>query len=172
METDVVEKLRANGNDAFKRGEFEEALDCYQKAIETEESLSKRFGKLAILHSNSARVYLKQKKFDQAISAASTSLEHDPGFKKSLLRRGIANVELNKHEGATDDLRSFLRMEPKSKKAVSYLRQVFSFAKLSDGLRKSFIGHYLRRAVVNWKPGFVKFCCDPAFAKYLFRLTV
>jgi len=172
METDVVDKLKANGNEAFKQGKLDEALEFYEKAIETEEALNKDFSKLAILHSNSAQVYLKQKKFDQAISAASTSLKHDPGFNKSLLRRGIANLESNEHEEAADDLRSFLRVEPKSKEAVSYLRRVFSFAKLSYGLRKPFIGHYLRRAIIKSNPMLIKFFCDPSFVKYLLRSMV
>jgi len=171
METDVVDKLKASGNEAFKQGKLDEALTFYEKAIKTQESLSKDFSKLAILHSNSAQVYLEQKKFDQAISAASTSLEHDPGFKKSLLRRGIAHVESNKHEEATDDLRSFLRMEPKNQQAVNYLRRVFPFAKLSDALRKSFIGHYLRRELIKWPPMLIKHHCDPSFVKYLLRST-
>jgi len=172
METDVVNKLKATGNEAFKQGKLDEALTFYEKAIKMEEALSKDFSKLAILHSNSAQVYLKQKKFDQAISAASTSLEHDPGFNKSLLRRGIAHVESNKHEEATDDLRSFLRMEPKNQQAVNYLRRVFSFAKSSDVLRKSFIGHYLRRAVIKSNPMLIHFYHNPVFVKNLFRLTV
>jgi tetratricopeptide (TPR) repeat protein len=54
-----VDGLKHRGNESFKNGDYEEALQFYSEAIELEKASSiPSSTTLAILYSNSAQVYL------------------------------------------------------------------------------------------------------------------
>lgn len=65
--------LKESGNDAFKAGDFDEAIDKYTKAIEV--SKKDEVKDLAVLYKNRAAVYLKLEEFDRAIQDCDKSLD-------------------------------------------------------------------------------------------------
>ena len=66
-EDSVVEcplKLKEQGNDAFKSGDFDSSLSYYTKALKL---IPKDTNDKAVLYKNRAAVYLKQNDFDLSL---------------------------------------------------------------------------------------------------------
>jgi hypothetical protein len=53
-----------------------------------------------------------------------SSLEHDPLFLKSVLRRATAKIQMGNLADAAVDLRHFLRFEPNLSKAIEMMRKI------------------------------------------------
>jgi tetratricopeptide (TPR) repeat protein len=77
-----METLKQQGNDAFKAGKYNNALDLYSKAIAVEES--------AALYSNRSATHLKLKDAAAALKDADKCIELDPQWHKGWFRKGQA----------------------------------------------------------------------------------
>jgi hypothetical protein len=75
------------------------------------------------------------------------SLDHDPTFLKSVLRRATAQFEAGKFTDAAVDVRHFLKFEPKISKAIDLMRKIVEPGPMTDLMRFSFVGHHLRRVL-------------------------
>ena len=75
--------MRSKGNEYMKSKEFNEALNCYEKALQLDP-------KDAACHSNKAMAYLKLKNYPKVITEATKALDLQPGYIKALHRRGKA----------------------------------------------------------------------------------
>ena len=124
----IASELKNFGNKAFKSGDFDLALDKYQKGLRylneypeatdddppdlAKELTSIRFS----LHSNSALLQIKLKQFEEAQKSASNALELSriPGADraKAYYRRGLANEGLKDDEGAMKDFEEALKLAP------------------------------------------------------------
>jgi hypothetical protein len=76
-------------------------------------------------------------------------LKYDPKFKKSILRRATANLELGNNQEAVKDLRKILLLEPKNSYVRSQMIRVSKSAQMSSRFSEAFIGHYLRRELTS-----------------------
>ena len=93
-------KLKEAGNEAFKRERFEDALDCYTKAIELEREDTKE---KAVYFKNRAAVYLKIEEFEQAAFDCGRALEIVP-------YEGLDKIDL-----AYADAKLVHNLDPKNK---------------------------------------------------------
>ena len=59
--------LREEGNAFYKSGKLQEALECYEKALES----ASASGDIAVLHKNKAACYLKMEQYKMAEISAS-----------------------------------------------------------------------------------------------------
>ncbi|KAJ6668071.1 hypothetical protein lerEdw1_016392 [Lerista edwardsae] len=103
-------KLKEEGNEQFKKGEYKEAEDSYAKALQicpacynTERS---------ILYSNRAAARMKQDKKDVAITDCSIALELNPNYIKALLRRAELYEKTEKLDEALEDYKNVLEKDP------------------------------------------------------------
>ena len=91
------EQLKEAGNDFFKKGEWDDALECYTEAIKkTKDDCEKQ---KAIYYKNRAACSLKKERFDDAVDDCNKSLEYVPNDPKALFRRCQAYEALDKVEG-------------------------------------------------------------------------
>ncbi|KAI9495426.1 peptidyl-prolyl cis-trans isomerase D [Zychaea mexicana] len=131
--TDVIEigaKLKAIGNDYFKKGDYRAAGTKYQKAIrylnekpafdeEDGEDLRKSYAAVKIpCQLNRAMCALKNNDNRDAVLAATGVLEYDPKYlkdtdiTKAYFRRGMAKVALKDEEGGIKDLEAAAAKDP------------------------------------------------------------
>jgi tetratricopeptide (TPR) repeat protein len=73
-ETDPI-KLKEIGNEAFKSGDFDEALSAYTKAMDIAGEEKNKDADLAVLHKNRAAVHLKNEDYQDAVDDCTKSLE-------------------------------------------------------------------------------------------------
>ncbi|GMH42324.1 hypothetical protein BSKO_10243 [Bryopsis sp. KO-2023] len=94
-----VEKVKAEGSSFFKKGEYEQALECYLSVIHAHGDKQK-------LLSNRATCNFKLGKFEQAVVDATTAVvvggAHVDSIRKALFRRASALRELKLYESALD----------------------------------------------------------------------
>jgi protein unc-45 len=105
-------KLKEAGNEAFKLERYEDALDCYTKAIELEREDTKD---KAVYLKNRAAVHLKLDEFEQAAFDCSRALEIVPNDPKALFRRCQAYEGLGKIDAAYADAKQVHNLDPKNK---------------------------------------------------------
>ncbi|XP_050413091.2 RNA polymerase II-associated protein 3 [Patella vulgata] len=112
------------GNEYFKKGEYEQAVEWYSKGILSDPTN-------ALLPGNRAMALLKLERYAAAESDATQAIQLDPLYIKSYLRRATARVGLQKFDLAKDDYQRILNLEPQNKAAKTEL------AKLEKELSRS-----------------------------------
>jgi len=105
-------KLKESGNEAFKQERFEDAINCYSKAIKlTKEDDKER----AVFLKNRAACYLKLEDYEQAVLDCNSSLEIVSKDPKALFRRSQAYEALGKIDSAYQDAKEVHNLDPKNK---------------------------------------------------------
>ena len=84
------EQLKEEGNELIKAQKFEEAAQKYTEAIELDPS-NKKLN--AIIYSNRALTFIKRKETFKALDDLNKSLDLNPDYPKSLIRRAEINME-------------------------------------------------------------------------------
>ncbi|KAL1957669.1 hypothetical protein VTO42DRAFT_5646 [Malbranchea cinnamomea] len=102
--------LKLEGNKAFARHDWEEALDFYTKAIE-------KYDKDPSFFCNRAQVNIKLEAYGFAIADATTAIELDPSYVKAYWRRAIANTAILNPKEALKDFRIVVRKAPHDRDA-------------------------------------------------------
>jgi len=108
-----AEDRKAAGNEHFRRGELEAALECYGEALvalDASEQHNPVFR--SNLASNQALCLLRLGRHREAEERASAALAADAASSKGAYRRGLARLEMEDVRGAYDDLQRALRLEP------------------------------------------------------------
>uniref|UniRef100_A0A8C8AJQ4 Sperm associated antigen 1 n=1 Tax=Otus sunia TaxID=257818 RepID=A0A8C8AJQ4_9STRI len=103
-------KLKGEGNELFKSGQFGEAVLKYSEAIEYvtgEQSPDD----LSILYSNRAACYLKEGNCSDCIHDCNRALELQPFSLKPLLRRAMANESMERYRQAYIDYKTVLQID-------------------------------------------------------------
>ncbi|KAM3714447.1 hypothetical protein ACB098_01G335700 [Castanea mollissima] len=91
---------KLEGNKLFGDGQFEEALSQYELALQVAPDIPSSSELRSICHANRAICYTKLGKYDQTIKECTKSLELNPTYMKSLVRRGEAHEKLEHFEEA------------------------------------------------------------------------
>ncbi|KAK3104066.1 hypothetical protein FSP39_024146 [Pinctada imbricata] len=111
----IVEKDM--GNDFFKRGEYENAIESYTRGLNHDPSNP-------ILPANRAMALLKQEKYAAAEVDCITALTLDPLYVKAYLRLGAARFGLRKFLEAKDAYEKALQLEPQNKTAQQEIGKI------------------------------------------------
>ncbi|THH09682.1 hypothetical protein EW146_g8616 [Bondarzewia mesenterica] len=101
-----VERLKEEGNQAFKSGRFQEALDKYTETLERigENEEEGKGGQIrATLLSNRATTLVKLSKYEEALVDTEASLALHPSSFKALRTRARINLHLEQYQSAVAD---------------------------------------------------------------------
>ena len=119
---EAAERRRADGNEAYKAGRYEEALGRYSVALSfVDEDLMIQlqgfhYDKAVAARTpallNSAACHLKLENYNGCIGAASQVLAEDPKNAKALYRRGCARHALGQTDAALKDLQAGWQLAP------------------------------------------------------------
>ncbi|CAN8183796.1 unnamed protein product [Coccothraustes coccothraustes] len=105
-------KLKSEGNELFKSGQFGEAVLKYSEAIEFVTGLGEQSpDDLSILYSNRAACYLKEGNCSDCIQDCNRALELQPFSLKPLLRRAMANESMERYRQAYTDYKTVLQID-------------------------------------------------------------
>ncbi|KFW95199.1 Sperm-associated antigen 1, partial [Phalacrocorax carbo] len=105
-------KLKSEGNELFKSGQFGEAVLKYSEAIEYVSGLGEQSpDDLSILYSNRAACYLKEGNCSDCIQDCNRALELQPFSLKPLLRRAMANESMERYRQAYIDYKTVLQID-------------------------------------------------------------
>ncbi|XP_053915968.1 sperm-associated antigen 1 isoform X2 [Cuculus canorus] len=108
----IAAKLKSEGNELFKSGQFGEAVLKYSEAIEYVISLGEQSpADLSILYSNRAACYLKEGSCSDCIQDCNRALELQPFSLKPLLRRAMANESMERYRQAYVDYKTILQID-------------------------------------------------------------
>ncbi|CAN9513305.1 unnamed protein product [Ophioblennius macclurei] len=113
-------QLKDQGNKHFQAGEFDQAIECYTKAIKA----CKDKKVLAVIHRNRSACYLKKENYSNAASDASRAIDVDAADVKALYRRCQALEKLGKLDMAFKDVQRCATIEPKNKTFLETLRRL------------------------------------------------
>ena len=108
--------LREQGNQAFKQGQYQDAIDRYSEALITLQDLSLSESiknELTKCYSNRSQCYLNLNQYEEAIDDATRALEYSPADQKSLFRRANALEKLGKYNEAISDAQRLISVIPK-----------------------------------------------------------
>jgi len=103
-----IDMLKEEGNDNFRNGKIEKAIECYTKVINQSSDVQLK----ATVLCNRAACQTQLYNHDQVVADCSESLNLVPGNLKALIRRGLAYEALEKMEKALDDFRAVLLVDP------------------------------------------------------------
>lgn len=113
---------KEKGNEAFKKGNLEEALQCYTNAIKL--SKEDNTDKMVYLK-NRAAVYLKQGNHKEVIKDCDEALKICPNDPKALYRRCLALKTLERYEEAYRDAKHVISVDPTNKEVKTILAELF-----------------------------------------------
>ncbi|KAM4906416.1 sperm-associated antigen 1 [Sylvia borin] len=105
-------KLKSEGNELFKSGQFGEAVLKYSEAIDCVTGLGEQSpDDLSVLYSNRAACYLKEGNCSDCIQDCNRALELQPFSLKPLLRRAMANESMERYRQAYIDYKTVLQID-------------------------------------------------------------
>lgn len=126
------EALKEEGNDLFKSGKYQEAIEKYGNAIEND---PKNKNLNAQLYCNRSACQGKLNNWDSAIEDASKAIELNPQYLKAYLRRAQCYQQVQKFEEAKRDYHKASEIEPENREVKQKLKeaeQLYKKAKRKD----------------------------------------
>jgi len=109
--------LKEEGNEAFKKGDYEEALDCYTLSLAADATVFQTY-------CNRAMVLLKLDRPEAAEDDAEKAIKLNIRFTKAYMRRGAAREAQGKLEEALEDFEYAKTLEPMNKETRKLIKQV------------------------------------------------
>lgn len=129
-----VSKLKSEGNQLFKNGQFGDAMLKYTKAMtELFESGVDCPEELSILHSNRAACHLKDGNCNECIKDCTMALELQPFSIKPLLRRAMAYDSLERYRQAYVDYKTVLQVDTRFQVANDSVNRITKALIEEDG---------------------------------------
>nr|CAH7729255.1 unnamed protein product [Callosobruchus chinensis] len=98
----LAQRYKSEGNEMFKRGKYNEAIQMYNKAIETIPDEYK--ADLATYYQNRAAAYEQLKKWSSVIADCSKAIDLNNRYEKALYRRAKAEEMTKDWVSALDDI--------------------------------------------------------------------
>ncbi|XP_006211962.1 tetratricopeptide repeat protein 1 [Vicugna pacos] len=103
-------RLKEEGNEQFKKGDYMEAESSYSRALQMCPSCFQK--DRSILFSNRAAARMKQDKKEMAISDCSKAIQLNPSYIRAILRRAELYEKTDKLDEALEDYKSILEKDP------------------------------------------------------------
>ncbi|KAK6344556.1 hypothetical protein TWF696_008188 [Orbilia brochopaga] len=128
-----LDKKKEMGNDAFKKGDFENARVLYTQALEVD---PENKGTNAKIFQNRAMTLMKLKCFDEAISDCDSALRLDPSYTKARRTRAKILGQAGKWEDAVRELKALYDANPQDGTLPKEIRQ--AELELKKSLRKDY----------------------------------
>ena len=133
----LAEERKQNGNEHFKRKDYDKAARRYEKALQyvvtgagldpkDEEQQRMAKEKRLPCYLNLAACYLKLAKPQLALKNAGKAIEMEPENVKALYRRGTAAAQLEDFDTAKVDLQRACKLDPQNKAARQELEKVLA----------------------------------------------
>ncbi|KAJ3651039.1 hypothetical protein Zmor_017102 [Zophobas morio] len=120
-ETSESLRRKEEGNEAFKNGDWDSAVELYTEAIEVHHGENTD---LAVFYKNRAAAYLKLEKYKEAIRDCDRSLEIVKNDPKALFRRCQALESLERYEEAYRDATQIFKDDPNNKAMQGVLERL------------------------------------------------
>ena len=140
-DADAMKKINAvkrafnDGNNAYKLGQLQEALNHYNKAI----SLDSTFVQA---HYGKGLTLKKQRKYKEALAAFQAAIDNDPAYSSAYLALGKTYNQLSQPDQAIAVYNKAIQYDPKSPKMHYMLGEVYQtkkkgYKKASENFRKA-----------------------------------
>ncbi|CAK8541552.1 unnamed protein product [Lathyrus sativus] len=121
---DEANEAKVEGNKLFVDGKYEEALSQYEHALQVALDMPSFVEIRSICHANRAVCFLKQGKYENTIKECTKSLELNPAYVKTLVRRGEAHEKLEHFEEAIADMKKILEIDPSNDQGRKAIRRL------------------------------------------------
>lgn len=102
-----AEKYKEQGNEEFKKGNYDKAIEFYTYATEMDP-------RNHVFFTNRALCYEKMKKFDKALRDAEKSVQLNKDWEKGHYRRGVSLRELARYQDALEAFDMCMGLNPKN----------------------------------------------------------
>lgn len=112
-------EFKEKGNVAFAAKKFDEAIDCYTKAIQLDD-------KNHVFFSNRSASYAGKQKWAEAVEDAKTCIKLEPSFIKGYYRLATAQIEQDELDAATATIKQGLNMDPDNLQLAKLMRMIKS----------------------------------------------
>jgi len=114
---------KAEGNDHFSNGRYEEAAACYTRALELTQDKMER----SVLYSNRAACHSQHQNWHKMLEDANLAIQENPKNVKAMMRRGLAYEGLEKYQLAINDMKSVLELDPTARSASAAIARLSRF---------------------------------------------
>ncbi|XP_062394527.1 sperm-associated antigen 1 [Sardina pilchardus] len=112
----LANREKDKGNEAFKTGDYEEALAYYTRSLSVLPTVA--------AYNNRAQAEIKLQNWHKALSDCQKVLELEPANAKGLLRRATVQKHLGNLQLAIDDVNAVLHIEPHNEIAKKLLNEL------------------------------------------------
>nr|XP_033322305.1 sperm-associated antigen 1 isoform X2 [Megalopta genalis] len=112
----MAEQERGKGNEAFKAGDYEEALEHYNTGIKIDPTPT--------TYNNRAITFIKLGRYEHALNDCNFVLDTDRRNIKALLRRAVTLEHLEKSSEALADYEAVLKLEPTNPAAIAGVKKL------------------------------------------------
>lgn len=117
-----AEKLKNQGNDFFKKGDYMEAVSIYTQGLQTCPLAYNK--ERSILYANRAAAKSKLLEKEPAISDCAKAIELNPSYVKAYVRRAQLYEETEKFDEALEDYKKVLTFDPAHTEANYAVRRL------------------------------------------------
>jgi len=114
---------KAEGNDHFSNGRYEEAAACYTRALELTTDKMER----SVLYSNRAACHSQHQNWHKMLEDADLAIKENPKNVKAVMRRGLAYEGLEKYQLAINDMKKVLELDPTARSASAAIARLSRF---------------------------------------------
>ncbi|XP_064417649.1 RNA polymerase II-associated protein 3 isoform X2 [Latimeria chalumnae] len=108
---------KEQGNDFFKQGKFDDAIECYTRAMSADPYSP-------VIPTNRASAFFRKKKYSVAESDCNLAIALDKSYVQAYTRRGAARFALGKLEEAKKDYEKVQELDPENFESVTELRKI------------------------------------------------
>ncbi|XP_049330178.1 RNA polymerase II-associated protein 3 [Astyanax mexicanus] len=117
VDRDLAMKEKEKGNQFFKDGKYDEAIECYTRGMSADPYNP-------VLPTNRAASFFRLKKYAVAESDCNLAIALDSKYIKAYARRGAARFALNNHQGALEDYEMVLKLDPENLDAQNEIKKL------------------------------------------------
>lgn len=103
------EQKKEQGNDEIKKKNYEKAIEIYSDALKID-PLNKKLN--SVVYSNRALAYLRKGDLDKGLEDCNKSIELNPKYAKSYLRRAEIRMKQQQFDDAIADYNEVKQLDP------------------------------------------------------------